>query len=297
MKNVEISEKAGAQFNRVSLDQLRDLGLSRKAIRGRVAAGLLTRVHRDVFAVPPLDPKDEWGRWMAAVLTQPGSVLSHASAAAAWGFWSPTRSVETISRPGSGGPRRLDGLLVYRSLTLDSETTSLRGVAITSAPRTILDIAAHVSERALARSVRDAVRLRRTTLHALADVSGRNRTRRGASALTTAIARYAGLPIERARSGAEVRALEILRDAGRPLPELNVRRAGEEADLSWPALRLIIEIDGGPFHLDAGEDARKQAVWEAAGWRVLRLDADLVYADPERLLALAPTDVVPQVPQ
>ncbi len=78
---------------------------------------------------------------------------------------------------------------------------------------------------------------------------------------------YSGLPLGRARSGAEIRALEILRAAARPLPRLNVRVAGEEADLSWPGLRLIIEIDG-TFHLDVGEEARKDAAWSAAGWTV-----------------------------
>src|SRR4029079_10619561 len=85
----------------------------------------------------------------------------------------------------------------------------------------------------------------------------------GTRRLAKTLARYSGLPLERARSGAEVRALEILREARRPMPRLNYRIAGEEADLSWPAERLIIEIDGGPFHLDIGEDARKQAIWEA----------------------------------
>ena len=80
--------------------------------------------------------------------------------------------------------------------------------------------------------------------------------------------------------------MEILRDAGRPLPRLNVRLAGEEADLSWSRRRLIIEIDGGPFHLDAGEDARKQQAWEAAGWEVRRIPADDVYERPQRLLDL-----------
>src|SRR5947208_11630367 len=70
--------------------------------------------------------------------------------------------------------------------------------------------------------------------------------------------------------------------------------AGEEADLSWPVLRLIVEIDGGPFHLDVGEDARKQAVWEAAGWTLKRIDADDVYERPRHLLAVAPN--VPRPP-
>jgi very-short-patch-repair endonuclease len=83
-------------------------------------------------------------------------------------------------------------------------------------------------------------------------------------------------------------ALEILRASGRSLPRLNVRIAGEEADLSWPDARLIVEIDGGPFHLDRGEDARKQRRWERAGWIVRRISSDEVYESPERLLALAP---------
>ncbi len=88
-----------------------------------------------------------------------------------------------------------------------------------------------------------------------------------------------------------MRALMILRDAGRPMPALNVCRAGEEADLSWPAHRLIIEIDGAPFHLDRGEDARKQARWEAAGWLVRRIDADRIYDSPGSLLAISPPNV------
>jgi very-short-patch-repair endonuclease len=51
---------------------------------------------------------------------------------------------------------------------------------------------------------------------------------------------------------------------------------------------LIIEIDGSPFHQDVGEDARKEAVWRAAGWTVLRLPSDAVYSAREQLLALAP---------
>ena len=81
--------------------------------------------------------------------------------------------------------------------------------------------------------------------------------------------------------------MEILRDAGVPLPLLNERRAGEEADLSWARQRLIIEIDGGPFHLDVGEDARKQAIWEAARWDVRRISSDDVYEHPARLVDLA----------
>jgi len=293
VRDVRIAEKGGGQFNRISFEQLQELGLGHEAVRHRVTRGYLTPVHPGVYAVAPVDHRDDWGKWMGAVLTSPQSVLSHVSAAAAGGFWTPTRTFETITRPGSGGPRRFGAVLVHRSTTLPGDTTTFRGIPLTKAPRTILDLAPHISAKALARCLREAVRLERTTIAELADYTARNRSRRHSRAVRAAIVRYSGLPIERARSGAEVRAMELLRDAGRLLPTLNVRRAGEEADLSWPLLRLIVELDGGPFHLDVGEDARKQAVWEAAGWEVLRLDADDVYEKPGRLLAIAPTANVP----
>jgi hypothetical protein len=241
-----------------------------------------------VFALAPVLEHDEWGRWMAATLTTPRSVLSHASAAAAWGFWGLPRRLETVTRPGSGGPRRLGGIQAYRNSTLDGECTVLRGIPITSVSRTLLDLARDVSDRALARSLREAVRLDLITVDALGDALGGYRGRRGSRRLAATVARYTGLPLERARSGAEIRAMEVLRAAERPLPSLNVRVAGEEADLSWSNSRLIIEIDGGPFHLDAGEDARKQTRWEAAGWKVGRISSDDVYEHPSRLLGLAP---------
>ncbi len=77
------------------------------------------------------------------------------------------------------------------------------------------------------------------------------------------------------------------------MPSLNVDVAGEEADLSWPAWRLIVEIDGDPFHLDKGADARKEKAWRDAGWVVRRLPSDDVYERPWRLLESAQPPIVP----
>lgn len=107
---------------------------------------------------------------------------------------------------------------------------------------------------------------------------------------------YSGLEIQRARSGAEVRAMMVLRDAERPMPRLNVKIAGVEADLSWPQLKLIVEIDGSAFHQDVGADARKEATWREAGWEVRRVPAGDVYERPSHLLAICPTSVPDYAP-
>lgn len=282
-----IAELAGRQFNRVSRRQLEDAGVPDEAIKHRLATGRLVVVAEGVIAVAPVLEHDDWGRWMGATLTAPETVLCRESAACAFGALEfETRGV-TVSRPGSGGPRRMSGVTVYRSSTLDGETTFHNGIPITTPPRILLDLASCVSDRALAKALREFVRLKKASIYSLSDWLGVRSHRRGALRLARAMAQYRGLPIERARSGAEVRALEILRDAGIELPRLNVDVAGEEADLSWPRDRLIIEIDGGPYHQDVGEDARKEAAWRGAGWEVLRIDSDDVYDHPRLVVLLA----------
>jgi very-short-patch-repair endonuclease len=288
MNDVRLIDLASRQHRCIARRQLHAVGYGDAAIAHRVAGGRLLRIYEAVFAVAPvLD--DQWTRWMAATLTAPGSVLSHSSAAMAWGVWSYGAAFEVVTRPGDGGPVRLDGLLVCRSRTLAGNTTTHRGVPITTPERTLIDIAPHAGRRALARAVREACRLRHTSPSALLVALAGHRGRRGTGRLRHAVSRYAGLPLHRARSDAEALALALLREAERPMPQLNVRVASEEADLVWPAHRLIVELDGPQFHLDVSENARKQQAWEAAGWTVLRLPTDDVYLRPERLRAVAPS--------
>lgn len=287
MKDEELIAVAGRQHNRFSHAQLRAIGFTDRAIRHRLKTGRLVARRMGVYAVAPvLDNLD--GHLMELTLTAPGSFLRDRTAALAWGVLDRRPPIDALVRPGNGGPRLHDGIRVYRSSTLVGETTAVRGIPVTAIERTLLDLTGVVSRKALARAVRESVRLGHTSLASLGDHLGWFRGRRGTPRLAVAVARYAGLPIEDARSGAEVLAMEILREAGHRLPRLNRRIAGEEADLSWPSLRLIVEIDGGPFHLDRGEDARKQAIWEAAGFQVRRIPSDLVYESPRTLLEIAP---------
>ncbi len=115
-----VAEIAGRQYNRVARRQLSAAGMSRRVIDRWVASGRLVIVDEGVLAVAPVLAHDPWGRRMAATLTAPGSVLSHASAAAAWGFGVGPGGFETITRPGNGGPRRLGKVLAYRSTCLDA---------------------------------------------------------------------------------------------------------------------------------------------------------------------------------
>jgi hypothetical protein len=58
-------------------------------------------VHPGVYALTNA-PLTRRQLWIAATLTTPDSVLSHASAAACWGIRPFEGSFETVTRPGSG---------------------------------------------------------------------------------------------------------------------------------------------------------------------------------------------------
>jgi hypothetical protein len=253
----------------------------------RVAEHRWRSIHPGVYALTRA-PLTRRQLWFAAALTSPDSVLSHASAGACWGFRPWQSRFETITRPGRGGPRRHGSLLVLRSAVLDGDTTRHEGIPITTAARTVIDLAMFLDDRATGRLFREALRLSTTTADELHQALSRCRGRRRNRMLADLARRYATLPYGRCRSNPEALALEILHDAGVEPPQVNVEVAGREADLVWRRHRRIIEIDGGGYHRFPAEDARKEAAWRKAGYTVGRISSDDVYDRPDELLRLAP---------
>jgi Protein of unknown function (DUF559) len=268
---------ASQQAGCVARWQLCRAGLSPKAIRYRTRD--LRRLHDGVYLTGDA-PVTRLQRWWAATLTAPGSVLAFASAGAAYEMRPWEGAFEVIVRRGSGGPRRQGTLLVCKTKHL--QATAFNGLPITAPERTLADLWSHVEDPA--RMLRNALRLKRLTIPSLAAHLSTASARHRPQTLTSQLRRYQDLQLHRCRSDAEALAVVALADAGTPPQDINVRIAGEEADLSWPARRLILEIDGGSFHQDKLEDARKTAAWRAAGWHVRRVPATDVYDDPDRLI-------------
>jgi hypothetical protein len=221
------------------------------------------------------------------VLTAPGTVLSHGSGGACYGFHRFQRSFEVVTRPGQGGRRRHGGVLVFRSKCLDGDVTRHAGIPITTAARTLLDLAPGLEPVRLGRAFREAIRLKTTTAAKVLDCVRRHEGRRGTAPLAALAGRYAAIPYARTRSDAEGRALEVLHDAGAEPPRVNTKVGGAEADLVFPERRLIIEIDGPQFHQFPDEDARKAETWRAAGFTVRRISSGAVYDEPSELVRLA----------
>jgi hypothetical protein len=274
---------AAAQQDLVAAWQLLDLGWTRAMVKQHRRDQCWRTVHSGVYALTRA-PLTQEQLWMAATLTAPQSYLSHASAGAYYGIWqAPT--FQTITRPGTRGRQQHDGLLISYSKTLDGDTIIRNGIPITSPERTTIDLAAHGDP---ARIYRESLRLKLTTPYSLAVSLEKHRGRRGTASLNRLNDHYSGIPYSRCRSDAEAKALEILHDAGAPPPQVNVRINREEADLSWPDHKRIIEIDGPQYHQFEEEDARKQRAWEAVGYTVKRISSDDIYGAPAQLIALIP---------
>lgn len=250
----------------------------------RALAGL-RRLYDGVYVTghAPIGPL-QWR--VGASLTAPRTVVADRNAGCHWGMLEREPHVVSVVRPGHGGIERAPRLTVRYSSTLDGNVVRREGIWVTTVERTLIDLWPGLHGRQRDRALRDAVRLKLTTVPRLLDSIALHAGRRGVASLRERCSVYVRLPLARCRSDAEVEGLLLLDAAGIALPRVNVRCAGEEADFSWPGRRLIIEIDGPQFHRDPLEDARKTRLWTRAGWTVRRISSDDLYADPARLLAL-----------
>jgi very-short-patch-repair endonuclease len=291
MKDVRPEDIAGRQNGLVARWQLQRSGMSAKAVRCWAAG--LRAVHEGVY-VTGWAPIGERELWWAAVLTAPGTVLSHASAAALWGIRTPIGNGQTVTRVGARGRQTEPGLLVSYSLTLDHQVVNVHGLPVTTVERTVIDLWPHLSPRARSRVLREAFRLKVTTGPRMLAAIRRHRGRRGVATLRVEVQALSELALDRCKSDAEAWAVALIADARRAMPLVNAEIAGREADLAWPAHRLIVELDGPQFHVLRDADISKQRAWETAGYSVRRLSTDALYADPESLLALVPN--VPSAP-
>ncbi len=226
----------------------------------------------------------------AAVLAcGPRAVLSHHTAAAYWSMlpWDEARRPE-VTVPGSTG-RGLSAIHVHRTRGLHPRDVWERGALLVTSPeRTVLDLAAVLDARALRRMIRQAHAERRLHVQGLAGAIERARGHHGIRGLRVVVA-DGPAPT---RSELEDVAVDMLNRAGIERPDLNRARViqGETIvpDMRWSALRVVVELDGAAWHenrLTREHDARKQALMEADGDRVLRVTWGQAVRDPRQTTA------------
>ena len=272
-----MTDLAGRRHGVVTAVQLRDFGLSKDAITRRIASGRLNLVHRGVYAVGHTDLSDR-GLWLAAVYAVgDGAVLSHLSAACLWGFWTPrdADAKAAVHVTVARHPRPRPGIRLHPVRALPPhDVTQRHRIPVTTATRTLLDLSATLTQRALRRTVHEALVQQRVSLPSLRAQLARATGKRGTLRLA-AILDGGAAPTE---SELEDRFLKLVRRYELPTPLTRQVVAGVRPDFLFPS-GLVVETDGARYHdtpMRRASDAEKQALLEAGGYTVLRLNWDQV---------------------
>jgi very-short-patch-repair endonuclease len=265
---------AAGQHGHIARAQLLGLGFSVEAIKYRVRAGELVRVHAGVYAVGYLRVEPV-ARAMAAVLAcGEDAVLSHDSAAALWGLgrWPEIPEVTTpkhVRRPN---------ITTHRSATLEpNDIRTELNVPTVSAGRAIADIAARLSDKQLTRATQDARHdghLHATDLHRLLLRCPRLQDLVDPKQNPT-------------RSGFEDELTRWLTKHRLPIPIINTHVNGHQVDALYPEHKLILELDSWPYHKEypqwRSDRERDGENLAQGGYRTLRIPEELTDTKAQQL--------------
>jgi very-short-patch-repair endonuclease len=213
----------------------------------------------------------------------PGAVVSHASAADAWGIRASASPIVDIT-VGRGGHVSRRGIRLHTTRELASdEVTTLACLPITTPTRTLLDLAASgVRGRALEDALDLAEHQRLVDFAELRNLLVRYRGRPGTASLSEQLARYRG-PAD-TRSRLERLVNQLCDDHGLPQPSVNCVIEGKVRDCFWPHRRLVVEADSYRWHRSPSalnDDRERDVVLALAGYTTLRFTWEQVTERPE----------------
>jgi very-short-patch-repair endonuclease len=263
---------ARRQHGVVSRAQLLACGLTRHGIQHRVANGRLHPVWPKVYAVgrPGLTRE---GVFMAAVLTcGPGAMLSHDSAAELWGIRRGRRGPIHVSLPSTRDVRRA-GIRVHRRVRVRDGAS--KGIPVTDAAQTIIDLAPSLAERRLERVIDEADKLDLVHPAALREAA-EGEPGAGAAAVRRLLDKRTFVLVD---TELERRFLKIARSAGLEDPETQACVNGFDVDFFFRARGVVVEADGGRYHRTPSQQRRdriRDQTHMASGLKPVRFTHDQI---------------------
>ncbi len=254
-------------------------GLTPTQIKSRLRNGGLLRAYPGVYFVGHAAPNVE-ARYLAAVKAcGPGAVLSGRAAAWLWGLIRGAPPPPEVSAPNK---RRIPGLATRQRRLDPNETTTHRGIPVTSVPLTLLDLTPLLTKEDLARACHEAGVKHRTTPRQVRATLARRPNTKGAAKLRAVLE---GEPVS--LSKLESGFLELLREAGLPLPITNKPAGAKRVDCRWPEHNLTVELDSYRFHNSRHSweaDRRREREAYARGDEFRRYTWGDVFEDPRTTL-------------
>lgn len=288
LKTVVIADLLAAaepQHGLLTSGQLRGAGLSEYDVKKLHLDGWIRLVRRGVYEIAG-HPPSAWRDPMAAQLVAPDAVLSHRTAAAihrVHGLAQPEAVELTVVRPKQ---LRLRGVIVHRVPRLDPEDLAhWHGMAVTSAARTIVDLAPRLPDRVLAKAIDEGCIARLWSIDQLWDVAKRAGTRGTRKGLT--LHRLLAERSEEARQDSllETRVLRVLAPLAPFEVHFQVVLDGHVVilDVAWPRAHVAVEADGWSVRAKSrtkfDHERRKANLLVAHGWTVVYVTSVMTDAE------------------
>jgi hypothetical protein len=265
----------------VKRTQLLEAGVTKHEIDRRLRTGALIPEHRGVYRVGHRAPSVE-ARYLAAAWAC-GEAAVLCGKAAAY-LQSLTKGGPPPAEVMAPVARRLRGIITHRVRRINAqETTVLRGIPITTVPRTLVDVAKDMGDEELAHACHEAgVRYRTTPRHVEA-VLARSPNAPGAGKLRRIISGDTPIILSKLERGF----LRRLREARLPLPRTNRPAGAHYVDCRWPERGLTVELDSYTFHHSRRaweQDRRRERAARRRGDDFRRYTWADVFDEPEEML-------------
>jgi very-short-patch-repair endonuclease len=270
-----VREVALRQSGIVTRRQAERAGLTPSAIKHALARDDWRRIHVGTFVVHAGPLSDNARRWAALLSVGAGSCLSHATAAAMYG-WVPDQPTIEVTVPRCRGcePRR--GVAVHRSDTL--EIARFRGFPVATPLRTVIDLVPRMTTAIDMLSI-----VSKAVQAGVPGVALQERVRRGRMRWRRHLLDALDDMVSGSHSVLEIQFARLLRRHGIPVGERQVPFGGMWVDMVYDDLvdgGVVIELDGRVGHSsvrDRFRDMDRDTQHAVAGRRVLRFGwADVI---------------------
>ena len=268
------------------------IGVPSTTLSRMVRQGILYRSGPGAYSLPGFD--DEHLVPLQTACRKLGAVASHQSAAQIHRLDRPQWVKPTVS-VARRRTKDFAGVTVHQLTDLtDDHITIVRSLPTTTPARTIIDLAAVLSEGHLERIVDNGLAARIIDLDRLHEVffevgrQGKPGTRKVRRILEARDAGYVA-----PESELERRLVGLISDSGLPNPDQQfspdwLAPTNGRVDLAYPKAKLVIEGDSRRWHtmLHSFESDRlRDNAAHLAGWKILRFTWNEIVNSPERVVS------------
>jgi very-short-patch-repair endonuclease len=284
----QLRELLTRQLGLVTTEQAALIGFTPSVLSKRMRAGELERVLPGVYRSALITSSRMQSLLAALLWAGRDAVASHGSAALLWSIDGVPCTQPEIWLPRDRG-HRSEKVVIHRGVVPPVDRRLRHNVPVTSAARTLIDLAAQLDQEMLEAAVEDVLHRGLTTaamLERRLDALG-GKGRSGSGALRQILASRGSAALE---SRLEVKVWNLVRRLEpRPVRQFDVRVGTRKyrLDFAWPALKVAVEADGYATHGSRRSfvaDRRRLADLVSAGWTVLPVTWEACIQDPDGFL-------------